>query len=115
MMRGRSTCWQCLSSLSSTAYPAAVIGIVSIGPASSAENKVPTAARFPDATIVPLCQTSYRQLRAGPPSGVARKIALQRAHLEVSLQVGLNALRRRDGPGKSGVVRDFMQEGGTPQ
>ena len=31
MMRGRSTCWQCLSSASSAAWPSAVIGILSIG------------------------------------------------------------------------------------
>src|ERR1041385_1778166 len=52
---------------------------------------------------------------AGPPSGLAAKIALQRANLEIALKVGLDPLRRGDGPRKSGVVGDFMQEGSPTQ
>jgi hypothetical protein len=47
--------------------------------------------------------------------GFAREIALQGADLKLAYQVGLDAQRRRNGPRKSGVVRDFMQEGGAPQ
>src|SRR5512143_3767421 len=36
-------------------------------------------------------------------------------HLEVTLEIGLDALRRGDGPRKSGVVRYFMQEGRMAQ
>src|SRR5262245_50606321 len=42
------------------------------------------------------------------------EICLESAHLEVSPEIGLNALRRGDGSMKSGVVRNFMQEGGLP-
>src|SRR5262249_15668610 len=42
------------------------------------------------------------------------EICLESAHLEVSPEIGLNALRRGAGSMKSGVVRNFMQEGGLP-
>src|SRR5262249_1267933 len=56
-----------------------------------------------------------RVLSAKKPSAPAAEVALQRAYLEVALQIGLDALRRGDGPRKSGVVRHFMQEGGVAQ
>src|SRR4051812_32514155 len=43
------------------------------------------------------------------------EIALQRAHLEVSREISLDAERRGHSSGKSGVVRNFMQEGFAPE
>src|SRR5262245_50312171 len=56
-----------------------------------------------------------RVLSAKKPSAPAAEVALQRAYLEVTLQIGLDALRRGDGPRKSGVVWHFMQEGRVAQ
>src|ERR1700683_1298591 len=46
---------------------------------------------------------------------LGREIALQRVHLEVAFEIGLDALRCGDGPRESGVVRHFMQEGRAPK
>src|SRR5580704_2020600 len=50
-----------------------------------------------------------RWIRPGP------EIALQRTHLEVTPEIGPDALRCGDGPRESGVVRHFMQEGSAAQ
>src|SRR6185437_13317454 len=62
-----------------------------------------------------LARTAAWMDRSDFPSGPAVKVALQRTHLEVTPEVGFDALRRGDGTGKSGVVRHFMQEGRVPQ
>src|SRR5690349_19609496 len=56
-------------------------------------------------------QVGFLQLGQSPTA----EVTLQRAHLEIVPKVGLDALRRGDGSGKSGVVWDFMQEGSTAQ
>ena len=45
------------------------------------------------------------------PIRLSREISLQRTNLEVTPEIGPDALRCSDGPRKSGVVRYFMQEG----
>src|SRR5215472_8672258 len=119
MIRGRSTCWRCLSSCSSTAYPAAVIGILSIVARSSpilGRKKLRSRGWFGPATAT-FFPNSCRCWAPGrsPVSGLAAEIALQRAHLEITRKLGLDPLGRGNGPRKSGVVRNFMQEGGPAQ
>ncbi len=55
------------------------------------------------------------QTRVGLTSGLAAEIALQRANLKIALKVGPDPLRCGHGPGKSGVVWDFVQEGSPTQ
>src|SRR5258708_23047249 len=45
----------------------------------------------------------------------APEIALQRPDLEFASEKGFDSPRRRNGPRKSGVVWNFMQEGRAPQ
>src|SRR6187551_1092414 len=116
MMRGRSTCWRCLRSFSSTTWPAAVIGIFSTTSQSSEEREtqIQNAGR---SSLPPAFQIGIRRALTfvAGPSGRLTEIALQCADLEVAPKVGLDALRRSDGTGKSGVVRHFMQEGCPPE
>src|SRR5262245_5550665 len=78
--------------------------------------KVPIAGRLtaPRPWNFLVTRTVLARLTGPNPSGLA-EICLQRTDLEISSEVGLDAKRGRDGPMKSGVVRNFMQEGGLPE
>src|SRR5258708_6802147 len=118
MMRGRSTCWRCFSSRSSTVCPAAVIGILSIvpGPPTSRQEAAIAGRRFrPTPRPRNFLPNSYRRPGRASLSHLAAEIALQRTHLEIAPKMGADPLRGGDGSGKSGVIRDFMQEGGAPE
>src|SRR5689334_21235032 len=101
MMRGRSTCWQCLSSASSAEWPSAVMGIMSSGPEPpiAAEHKIQvadrTVARSRDHDLA-LPMPPHRPARHRVGHG--RKLSLQRTHLEVPPEIGLYTLRCGDGP-----------------
>src|SRR5262245_10841657 len=105
MMRGRSTCWRCLSSFSSAAYPSAVIGILSIcslnlrlQPTDNNSDRGPKHLRPRD--LGPCPKPSGSRLRLSG-CGLTVEIALQRAHLEVTPEISFDSLRCGDGPRKS--------------
>ena len=61
-----------------------------------AEKKVPDRGRAKlDPAVPEPCQTRPSRCR---PASAPAKIALQRAHFEVALEVSLDAVRCRDGP-----------------
>src|SRR5208282_6116494 len=93
-MRGRSTCWSLKNSASSAAWPAAVIGNLSIAhPARKIKASAP---------------------RSGARRGVgSREIVLQRSDFKIAGQRGFDALGRRDRARKCGVIRSSLQEGGA--
>src|ERR1051326_2731056 len=101
MMRGRSTCWHSRSSASNAAYPAAVIGILSIAlePPKAAESKLLSRSGIGPAARQKLCL--YRTAAPADPTLIVRpgrEIGLQRAHFEVTLEISLDALRCGDSP-----------------
>src|SRR6478752_4229972 len=110
MIRGRSTCWRCLSSSSSAACPLIVSGTFSI---VRLVLKRGTRPPFPTPSLInenfPEASQFLVEARA---SG---EVVLERPNLEIAAQIGLYALGRRDRPCKSGIVGHLMQEGGLAQ
>src|SRR3954465_15405474 len=100
MIRGPSTCWRCLSSSSRTEYPSAVIGILSIAPSGLRTFSYKNSDRWPKKfghAMRSVVTNSGGQPRF-PGLAFAAEIALQRAHLEVSREIGLDSLCCGDGP-----------------
>src|ERR1700675_3064203 len=94
------------------------MGIFSIVPRSSDPSTEKTCDRGAGSAPRPqtFSQTSrYWAPVRSPVSGLAAEITLQRAHLEIAGKLGLDPLGRGNGSRKSGVVWNFMQEGGPAQ
>src|SRR6201999_1209231 len=145
MMRGRSTDWRRFSSSVSAAWPAAVIGTLSIVFVPRSRMLWKACAQLLSDRAPVLSSAALKPASSGPCEGpcnihtwrrvpailallpiaegalppgqrsVVGKVTLKGADLKVSVEIGTDTLGCRLRPRKSGVIGHFMQEGSPPQ